>query len=97
MATLLKQVLVLFELSSQPLTLPEMARILGVEPGMLEAMIEYWVRKGRIREAGDTAGPCVLCGTRTECPFVAKLPRRYELAIGVTLRSDERPPCACCS
>lgn len=96
MATLLKQVLELFEFSPQPLSLPEMARILGVEPGMLEAMIEYWVRKGKLREAGDTAGSCVLCGSRTECPFVVRLPRRYELATGLPPQTDGAPPCSCC-
>ena len=96
MASTLKQILELFELASRPLTLPEMARILGLEQEMLESMIEYWVRKGKIRESGDTASQCVLCGESEACPFIMKSPRRYELVTGPLPPPGEKPPCSCC-
>jgi len=42
-------------------------------------MIEYWVRKGRIRLAEDVK-ECGSCGIQGNCPFVIDLPRSYELA-----------------
>lgn len=96
MASTLKLVLEIFEETSRPLSLPEMARALNMEQGMLESMIEYWVRKGKIREAGSTSGKCTLCGERTDCPFVIKMPRRFELATGASHNHGQLPPCDCC-
>ncbi len=57
-----------------------MARDLGIERVMLESMIEYWIRKGRLREVSAPA--CDTCGSAQGCPFIMTLPRRYELAVG---------------
>lgn len=97
MASTLQLVLEIFEHTSRPLTLGEMAQALGIEQAMLESMIEYWVRKGRIRQSADSAGQCTLCDTRGDCPFVVKLPRRYELAHGEPHGEPPKPPCSCCS
>lgn len=96
MASTLKLILEIFQETAQPLTLPEMARALGLEQGMLESMIEYWVRKGKIREAGDSSGMCALCGERSDCPFVVKMPRRFELVTGKPRPEPDAPPCSCC-
>jgi hypothetical protein len=75
----LRQVLNAFEQADGPLSLTAVARELNVSQAHLENMIQYWVRKGRIREAA-VAGECGSCGIKGECPFVVKMPRSYELA-----------------
>jgi hypothetical protein len=97
MPSTLKQVLMIFEDASRPLSLLEMAQQLAIEQDTLENMIEYWVRRGRLREAGNPASQCTSCGGKDSCPFVVKLPRRYELATGADLppcRTD-KPSCCC--
>ena len=77
----LKQVLAVFENTSQPLTIAQIARQLDVAPGVVEDMITFWVRKGRLRDmnaCGDTCN-CGSCGVAGSCPFVVKMPGRYEL------------------
>lgn len=96
MASTLKLILEIFEETSRPLSLPEMARALGLEQNMLDSMIEYWVRKGKIREASDSSGKCTLCDERRECPFVVKMPRRFELATNTSREQSPDPPCSCC-
>ncbi len=88
MATLLKQVLQTFEESKTPLSMAEMAERLGVEPGVLDGLIDYWVRKGRLRQTGTPAARCGACGHQNGCPYVVALPRRYELT-----EADAPPPC----
>jgi hypothetical protein len=80
MASTLKQVLTLFEGTSRCMSLSEMARELGIEQGMLEGMIAHWIRKGKLREAGNPASRCTACAGKAGCPFVVTLPRRYEIA-----------------
>ena len=78
MASLLRQVLLAFENNRGPRSLAQLAADLEVSPGVLEGMIAYWVRKGRLREVNS--GPaCNTCGSANGCPFVIKLPRAYEL------------------
>lgn len=89
--TLLRRVLETFEQSNAPLSTRQMARQLDVEPAILDDMIAYWIRKGKLREAA--AGGCESCGIKSGCTLVLKQPRRYELATGET---PEPPPCACC-
>lgn len=75
----LRQVLALFENADGPLSLGIAAHELNISQARLEGMIQYWVRKGQIREA-YVQGQCSSCGLRGECPFVMKMPRTYELA-----------------
>ncbi len=79
MTTTLRQVLDHFEQQSGAVSLPQMARDLGIERATLENMIEYWVRKGRLREVSAPA--CDTCGSAQGCPFIMTLPRCYELAV----------------
>jgi len=75
----LRAVLDAFE-SGQTFTLPQLARQLNVEPGVLEDMIQFWVKKGKLREVSSSAG-CATCGLHGGCPVVTTTgPRRYELA-----------------
>jgi hypothetical protein len=91
-ATTLRQVLQAFEETRAPRTLTQLARELDLSPGMLEGMIDHWVRKGRLRETGS-GQPCTTCGDHGRCPFVARMPRSFELAPG---DDAPPPPCHCC-
>lgn len=60
------------------MTLQQIARDLDVSPARVEGMIQYWVRKGRLRETVSFTD-CGSCGRGQDCPFVVELPRSYEL------------------
>jgi hypothetical protein len=77
MTTTLRQVLEHFERSQGAVSLPNLARTLGIERETLRAMLDYWVRKGKLREAVDST--CGTCGSAAGCPYVIALPRSYEL------------------
>lgn len=74
----LRQVLTIFETAEEPLSLPQIARKLDVSAARLEEMIQFWVRKGRIR-ISKSVTDCGACGKNGACPFVLELPRTYEL------------------
>jgi hypothetical protein len=76
----LRQVLTIFEQADGALSMAHIARELGISTAQLEGMLQYWVRKGRIREVVDSPSGCSSCGVKGECPFVMALPRSYELA-----------------
>jgi hypothetical protein len=76
----LRQVLTIFEQADGALSLAHVARELGISTARLEGMLQYWVRKGRIREVAASSSGCPSCGIKGECPFVMALPRSYELA-----------------
>lgn len=78
MTTLLRQVLDEFDVQTGPASVAEMARRLGVEPGALQGMLDYWVRKGRLRVVSSCAQSCSGCGSAKACPFVMTLPPMYE-------------------
>ena len=78
MTTTLRQVLHAFEATAQPLSLSQMAQQLDLPPSMLEGMIAYWVRKGKIREVGGAA-PCGSCSKSSGCHYMPEIPRSYEL------------------
>lgn len=80
----LRQVLTIFETAVTPLSMPQIARQLEVSPEQLEAMIQHWVRKGKIRE-NVALTECGSCGRGSACPFVLDLPRSYELVTEATL------------
>jgi hypothetical protein len=82
MASTLREVLRAFETARGPLSLNDIARDLGITPGMLDGMIEYWVRKGKIRPAAS--GPaCSSCASaKSCCTFSPHAPRSYVLVTG---------------
>jgi hypothetical protein len=88
MTTRLRQVLDAFENAQGPVSLGQMARDLGVEPGVLESMIAYWVRKGKLREVAPTSACCATCSV-SGCHPAVKMPTFY------TLASAGAPPDGC--
>lgn len=81
---MLQQVLEAFERAGGPVSLDELSRELGVEPGALEGMITFLVRKGRLREerAGcGGGGPTCSCASHPGgCAFATPGPRTITLA-----------------
>jgi hypothetical protein len=83
MATKLRQVLDYFDNNTESISLSELARELGIEREMLDEMIAYWVRKGKLREVlsscdDDERQTCGCGSGPSKCPFVATMPRTYE-------------------
>jgi hypothetical protein len=82
---MLHQVLQAFETAREPLNLNDLAAQLQIDPGTLDGMIGYWIRKGRLREVQsggscscDSSGPS--CGTGGGCcSFAGKMPRTIML------------------
>lgn len=77
MPSTLTQVLHAFD-TDKPLTTLQLARRLQVEPSMLEGMLDYWVRKGKLREVSQSEKGCTTCGAKTGCPFIMSMPKQYE-------------------
>jgi len=93
MASQLREVLNRFDGQSVPVSINQMAREMSLEPGVLQGMIDYWVRKGKLREISGSGDSCVTCGVKSACPFIVAMPRYYELANDDS--ADPEPPCAC--
>lgn len=82
--SMLRQVLAAFKDTVQPLSLSQLARQLDVDQALVEDMIGYWVRKGKLRDSSlensCASGGCGGCTVGAgSCPFVVEMPRRYEL------------------
>lgn len=77
------------EVAQGPLTFGELSRRLNIEPGVLEAMIQFWVRKGRLidhkavldatRFARSTHHCSRHCLMAQACPHSPQLPRMIAL------------------
>jgi len=50
-----------------PLTLAEMGRRLGIERSALAGMLEFLVRKGKLREVRPGLAECSRCGAKGRC------------------------------
>ncbi len=61
----------------------QVARTLDLDPQMLGAMLEHWVRKGKLRIVDDSKPDCTACGIARNCPFATsvRIPRSYELVV----------------
>lgn len=95
MASQLRQVLYAFEDAKAPYTLNQLARQLDMTPGMLDGMIHYWVRKGKLRPV-HTSMACNACGSSSQCPFIMQMPSTYELVKDDSPPVDQPPMCQCC-
>lgn len=93
MASQLREVLNRFADQSAPVSIHRMAQDMGIEPNILSGMIDYWVRKGKLREVSGVGETCHTCGIKGACPYVITLPRSYELAGDDDTQSG--PPCNC--
>ena len=76
----LSRLLTLFEGSSGAISVRELAKELDISQGRVESMMDYWIRKGRIKITASQA-ECGNCSTVGECPFILEMPRTYELVI----------------
>jgi hypothetical protein len=92
--TSLRRLLDLFEVSRGALSIPDLADELGVTPERAESMVDFWVRKGKIR-VSSVLSDCGSCGVKGNCPLVFDLPQIYELAESETAapEQDQRLPC----
>ncbi|MBK8027594.1 MAG: hypothetical protein IPK19_41000 [Chloroflexi bacterium] len=90
----MRLVLDAFDTRQGAISLPQLARELGIERTMLETMIEHWVRKGKLRESGAAA--CTTCGSASGCPFVVAMPRSFErVRDDAPVEVADAPPAAC--
>jgi hypothetical protein len=97
MASQLREVLNRFTEQTRPLSTGQIARELEIEPGLLEDMIAYWVRKGKLRAVTGAGQDCGTCGIQGACPFIVNLPRYYEpVSEEPAAESSPAPPCSCC-
>lgn len=87
---MLQQVLEAFERASGPVSLDELSRELGIERGALEGMIDFWVRKGRLKASGGacgTAGPGCSCSSHPGgCSFDRAAPRTITVQLDIPQR-----------
>jgi len=85
---MLYQLLHEIEATPDTLSLGQLAAKLRVEESALRGMIDFWVRKGRLRgdEVGATealpicsSAGCHRCPGAAQCPFVMKMPATVSL------------------
>ena len=79
------------EAAKAPLDLNELSRRLDVDRSVLDGMIQFWVRKGRlVDDAAGATTASVVCATHTcggscsgpqGCPFTMKMPRTISLIL----------------
>ena len=87
----LQQVLRELEATQGPVSLSDLARKLDIERNALKGMIEFWVRKGRLKDDAQEAkviyGLCsgAICGescsTSQKCHIVTAGPRTFSLVL----------------
>lgn len=87
---MLWKVLHAVEEANAPLDLNELSRRLDVDRSVLDGMIQFWVRKGRLADdatvAGQAAVVCATHGCRGSCPgpqgcpFTMKMPRMISVS-----------------
>jgi hypothetical protein len=81
----LRQVLEALESVQGPVNLDDLSRRLGVERSALEGMINFWLRKGRLREDYLAARPSVCasgtcggsCPGASSCSPLNEMPRFF--------------------
>ncbi len=91
---MLYQLLHEIESARETMTFNQLAAQLQVEESALHGMIDFWVRKGRLRgdevQSTATAFPvcttagCSRCPGAAQCPFVMKMPPTISLNPKIT-------------
>lgn len=83
---MLNQVLREIETAQGSITLSELSRKLEITPTALEGMLQFWVRKGRIKADDSTSssenvseGCSKSCSGTPNCVYVAKMPKTYSI------------------
>lgn len=87
---MLNQVLHEIQQANGPITINELSRKMGIDSSALQGMIDFWVRKGRLRDDDapvDEGATCETgsCGDNcfglSACPFTAKMPKSYSIPL----------------
>ena len=76
--------------ASGPVTVQTLSRKLGVQPGALTGMLQFWVQKGRLQLDDGAGGLTTMtvcaqthcrgrCPGPAQCPFIQKQPTTYSL------------------
>ncbi len=85
---MLYQVLAEIEQAHGPVLINDLGRKLDLDPGVLIGMIEFWVRKGCLRdddaalEEGLACAPNGCgdnCSGMSRCAFMAKMPKTFSI------------------
>ncbi|MBN1231068.1 MAG: hypothetical protein JXA19_04315 [Anaerolineales bacterium] len=76
---LIKKVLEEIENSDEGLTITELSHKLNTEPGALQGIIQYWVKKGHIQEVTQKTVICEHCSfsCNTTCGYSSALKKSY--------------------
>jgi hypothetical protein len=88
---MLREVLHLVETAEGPISLADISRQLGIDRGVLDGMLNYWVRKGELLVDNRSTSACHVscaeagcrcgsCNGAAGCPFMARLPKSYVAA-----------------
>lgn len=93
MASLTRQVLNYFEQTEEAISLNALAKQLDITRGTLEGILNYWVRKGKLREITVDKNVCNTCGVQNGCPFITALPRYYEVVTTEKIKAGTT--CSC--
>ena len=78
--TMLNQLLALFAGRHRGLSIEEISRELGAQPGAVAGMLHLLVQRGRLVEIGPDGGYCAACGLESHCSLLAARGKRYVLA-----------------
>jgi hypothetical protein len=96
---MLYQVLEEIEQAQGPVLIKDLGQKLNIDPRVLAGMIQFWVRKGRLRDDDTLAegmtcagGGCGdHCSGLSNCTFVAKMPKTYSIPKNGVQHSGELP------
>ena len=69
---MLMQVLKEIENSHGAIRMDALSSKLGIDPSVLEGMVEHWVRKGRIQRMGQDDLLCGASDCKETCTFCSK-------------------------
>jgi hypothetical protein len=75
----LRKVLDYFETSRECISLDLLASELDLPEGQLESMLDFWVRKGRLRLSSLNSAQCGSCGKKSDGCYIIGMPQLYEL------------------
>ncbi len=83
------------QIAPGPVTMQQLSRKLGVQPGALEGMIQFWVQKGRlaIDDGMNGATEINVCGGKTclrACPGPAQCPLVSDPLTSYTLQRKSK-------
>lgn len=76
--TTLSRLLKVIQESSGTLSVQSLATQLELKQERVESMVDFWVRKGRIK-VSNTPADCGSCAVQGDCPFILEMPQTYEL------------------